>query len=256
MLQKNFPILEYDKNTNPLINPKKIINSIEGIFKNCTLCFFTRSIEQIIKEYPNKIIYNFIHTGINFPLYELDYKGSKIGLINAAMGSSIAAIQIEELSAIGIKKIISCGSCGVLTKELTVGHLIIPNIAIRDEGTSYHYIEPSREISVNEHILEIIEKKFIKEKIPYVIGKTWTTDAPFRETPEKIELRKNEGCITVEMELSANLAVSQYNNIEFGQILCSQDSLAGPEWDRRNYKTKEEIREALLKLTLDICLEL
>jgi uridine phosphorylase len=257
MLQKEFPILEFDEDRNAFIRPSNVIKSIDGVIEKCVLCFFSEAIEKILTEYPhNKISYNFKSEGINYPLYELDYKGEKVGLIQAAVGSPLAAGQIEELTTVGCKKLIACGMCGVLQKELAVGHLIIPIAAVRDEGTSYHYIKPSREITANERIVQVIENELSQKKIPYIKAKTWTTDAFFRETPQKIALRKNEGCVTVEMEASAYMAASQYNNVEFGQILGSGDSLAGEEWDKREYNKRADIREFLLRITLDTCLKM
>jgi len=256
MLQKEFPILEFDEDKNAFIRPSDLIQSIDGIPEKCVLCFFSEAIEKIIKEYSHKIIFHFKSEGINYPLYELEYKGEKITLIQAAVGAPMAAGQMEELTALGCKKFIVCGSCGVLQKELTVGHLIIPTSAVRDEGTSYHYVKPSREIIANKNIVEVIEKTLLEKKLPYIKAKTWTTDAFFRETPQKITQRKSEGCVTVEMETSTYIAVSQYNNVEFGQILYSGDSLAGEEWDRREYNKRTDIREYLLRITLDVCLNM
>jgi uridine phosphorylase len=92
----------------------------------------------------------------------------------------------------GCKKFIACGMCGVLQKELAVGHLIIPTSAVRDEGTSYHYVKPSREITADERIVKIIENTLVEKKIPYIKAKTWTTDAFYRETPRKIAQRKKK----------------------------------------------------------------
>ena len=142
--------------------------------------------------------------------------------------------------------------CGVLKKELAVGNLIIPIAAVRDEGTSYHYVKPSREIYANERIIKIIEDTFLEKNISYIKAKTWTTDAFFRETHKKVAQRKEEGCVTVEMETSAYIAASQFNNVEFGQILCSGDSLAGEEWDKREYNKRSDIREYVARLTLDV----
>jgi uridine phosphorylase len=256
MVQKEFPILEFDEDKNAFIRPSNIIKPIDGIAERCVLCFFSEAIEKILTEYPHKIVSYFKAEGTNYPLYELDYKNEKISLIQAGVGAPMAAAQIEEISAMGCKKFIACGMCGVLQKELTVGHLIIPISAVRDEGTSYHYVKPSREIIANEHIVQIIENKLQEEKIPYIKAKTWTTDAFYRETPAKIAQRKNEGCVAVEMETSAYIAVSQYNNVEFGQILCSGDSLAGEEWDKRNYNKRIDIREFVLRLTLDTCIKM
>jgi len=256
MLQKEFPILEFDTDINAFIRPSNLIQPIKNIPEKCVLCFFSEAIEKILMEYEHKIIFNFKSEGINYPLYELEYKGEKITLIQAAVGAPMAAGQIEELSALGCKKFIACGMCGVLQKELAVGHLIIPIAAIRDEGTSYHYVKPSREINANENIAKIIENTLLEKKLPYIKAKTWTTDAFYRETIEKVNLRKSEGCVTVEMETSAYIAVSQYNNVEFGQILCSGDSLAGEEWDKREYNKRSDIREFVLRLTLDVCLKM
>jgi uridine phosphorylase len=256
MLQKEFPILEFDEDKNVFIRPSITHKPIDGIPERCVLCFFSEAIEKILNEYPHKIISNFLLEGINYPLYEVEYKGEKIVLIQSAVGSPLAAGQIEELTAMGCKKFLACGMCGVLQKELAVGHLIIPTAAVRDEGTSYHYVKPSREIYVNERIVQVIENEKKKKNIPFIKAKTWTTDAFYRETPQKIALRKNEGCVTVEMETAAYIAVSQYNNVEFGQILCSGDSLAGEEWDRRNYNKRMDIREFTLRQTLDVCLKM
>jgi len=251
MVKKEFPILEFDGDKNAFIRPSNLIKPIDDITDRCVLCFFAEAIEKVIAEHPPKIISRFLSEGINYPLYELDYKGEKIALIQAAVGAPLAAAQIEELSAMGCKKFIACGMCGVLQKELAVGHLIIPTAAVRDEGTSYHYVEPAREIVANERIVQIIENTLLKKKIPYIKARTWTTDAFYRETPQKIAQRKAEGCVTVEMEASAYFAVSQYLNVEFGQILCSGDSLAGDEWDRRDYVRRIDIKEYVLGVTLD-----
>ena len=256
MIQKEFPILEFDADINAFIRPSNLIQPIENIPEKCVLCFFSEAIEKILMEYEHKIIFNFKSEGMNYPLYELEYKGEKITLIQAAVGAPMAAGQIEELSALGCKKFIACGMCGVLQKELAVGHLVIPITAIRDEGTSYHYIKPSREIAADERVIKIIEEELSFRKIPYIKAKTWTTDAFYRETIEKVNLRKSEGCITVEMETSAYIAASQYNNVEFGQILCSGDSLAGEKWDKREYNKRSDIREFVLRLTLDVCLKM
>jgi uridine phosphorylase len=255
MLYKEFPILEFDEDKNAVIRPSNLIKQ-KDVPERCILCFFSEEIEKILTEYPHKIVSNFISSGINYPLYELDYKGNKISIIQAAVGSPLAAGQIDELAALGCKKFIACGMCGVLQKELAVGHLIIPIAAVRDEGTSYHYVKPAREITANERIVQVIESTLQELKIPFIKAKTWTTDAFYRETPQKTAQRKEEGCVTVEMEASAYMAVSQYNNVEFGQILCAGDSLAGVEWDQREYVSRTDVREFVLRLTLDVCIKM
>ena len=251
MLKKEFPILEFDEDKDAFIKPSKVIKHIDAP-ERCVLCFFDGAIEKILSEYPNKVISHFIASSLRLPVYELDYKGERLALIQAGVGGPVAAAQIEELTAIGCRKFVVSGLCGVL-HDIPVGHLLIPTAAVRDEGTSYHYIEPSRELAADERIIHVIEDTLSENNVPYIKVKTWTTDAFYRETQKKIELRKSEGCDTVEMENSAYIAAARYNNVEFGQILCAGDSLAGEVWDTRGYNSRTERMEYVLRLTLEAC---
>lgn len=253
MLQKEFPILEFDKEKNALIRPYNGIQSAD-IADRCVLCFFGEVIDKVLEECSHKIVTHFIAGSVKLPIYELEYKDEKVMLLQAYVGAPGAAAQMDELTALGCRKFIACGGCGVLQKDIAVGHLIIPTAAVRDEGTSYHYVEPAREITANERIVKAIEKTLTEQSVPYIKAKTWTTDAIYRETPAKIKQRKSEGCVTVEMETAAYIAVSQYNDVDFGQILYAGDSLAGDEWDNRGWGTRTNLREFVLRIALDICI--
>ena len=110
------------------------------------------------------------------------------------LGAAGSAAFLEELIAYGFNKFIVCGGAGVLRKDIAVGHLIIPISAIRDEGVSYHYLAPAREIECNPEVVGKIEEDFNKYRIDYIKAKTWTTHSFYRETEKKMELRKSEGC--------------------------------------------------------------
>lgn len=254
-MKKEFPILEFDNNRSAVIEPHKIYAEID-IPKNAVLCFFNDVIERLKNEGKAKLIYNFTsEMGAN-PLYEVEYLGRKVALFNPGVGAPLAAGMFEEAIALGARKFIACGGAGVLDREIAVGHIIIPNCAIRDEGTSYHYLEPSREVSVNKFGIEAIEKVLLKHKCKYIIGKTWTTDAFFRETVGKVNQRKSEGCLTVEMECSAFCAVAEFRNVTFAQILYSGDLVDCDEWDTRDWNDRTEIREKILWFAMEACLEL
>jgi uridine phosphorylase len=256
VLKNEFPILEFDDDRNAFILPEKLIEPIAGISEKAVLCFFTDAIEKIISEYPAKIITHIRSESTYLPVHEIEYHGEKIVLVQALVGAPMAAAHIEELTALGCKKYVVCGGCGVLQDEIAVGHLIIPASAVRDEGTSYHYAPPSREISMSERAIQVIESVLNAKNAPYIKAKTWTTDAFYRETPAKIRRRKEEGCVTVEMEASAFFAVAKYLDVELGQILYAGDSLAGETWDGREWANRTDIREAVLKLSLDSACEL
>ncbi len=252
---REFPILEFDADRSAFIRPQNIIQPVD-VSERCVLCFFAEAIDKILTEHPHRIAAHFKSESIDFPLYELDYRGEKVALMQAGVGAPIAAAQIEELTAFGCRKFIACGGCGVLQKEIAVGHLILPTSAVRDEGTSYHYVKPTREIQADSRAIDVIEKVLLERGVPFIKAKTWTTDAFYRETAAKVRMRKEEGCVTVEMEASAYMAVSQYNNVEFGQILYAGDNLGGDVWDSRNFTSRVEIRGLVLSLALDACLRM
>ena len=255
MITKEFPILEFDIDKNPFIRPSHAVQPAD-VSDRCVLCFFDEAIEKVLKECPNKVVSHFVAGSVKIPIYEIEYKGGKVVLLQAYVGAPGAVAQVEELTALGCSKYIACGACGVLQKDIATGHLIIPTAAVRDEGTSYHYVEPSREIAANERIVKAIETTLTEQSIPYIKAKTWTTDAFYRETTGKIQQRISEGCVTVEMETSAYFAVSQYNDVDFGQILYAGDSLAGDEWDTRNYEDRVDERNLVLRIALDICMKI
>lgn len=166
----------------------------------------------------------------------------------------MAAGLLEETIAFGCRKFIACGGCGVLEKDITAGNLIVVSGAIRDEGVSHHYLPLDREVTANEVAVNLLVKILSKRGVPYRLGKTWTTDAPYRETPNKIAKRKEDGCLTVEMESAGMLAVAQFRDVILGQVLYGGDDLSGSEWDNCAGQSRDEIRESLFWLCADACL--
>ena len=131
------------------------------------------------------------------------------------------------------------GGSGCLNKDIAHGKIIIPTHAYRDEGTSYHYVKPADYIKINN--ASNVAKFMSSKNLPYVLGRTWTTDAFYRETENNIKKRKAEGCVSVEMECSAYQAVCNFRGLELYYFLTSGDLLDAPVWDRRvnqanNYK--------------------
>jgi uridine phosphorylase len=146
---------------------------------------------------------------------------------------------------------IAVGGAGTLVPDLTLGHVIVPTAAVRDEGTSYHYMPASREVPPTPTVVDAILATLTERDVPFVTGKTWTTDAIFRETREKAARRVAEGCICVEMEASAFFAVAQFRDVAFGQLLYAGDDLSGDVWDDRGWAGHATGREAIFRLAVD-----
>lgn len=168
------------------------------------------------------------------PVYKICYKNQEIAFYLSRVGAPACVVGFEEIVAMGAKKFVLFGSCGVLDDEKVKGRIIIPTFAVRDEGTSYHYIASSEEIEASADAIQILENVLKDCGYPYIKGKTWTSDAIYRETKAAINERRQEGCIAVEMECAAMLAVSQYRKIPFIQFLYGADNLSSEKWEIRD----------------------
>jgi uridine phosphorylase len=150
----------------------------------------------------------------------------------------------------GCRKFVFFGSCGVLDREIAEHALIVPAAAYRDEGTSYHYAPPGTfiDIPTAPRLAEI----FKELKLPHIRGKTWTTDAPFRETRGNVEKRKQAGCVTVEMECASIMAVARFRGVEAYQFLYAADNLDAAEWDARTLGSlPQDAGQAFLRIALE-----
>jgi purine-nucleoside phosphorylase len=154
-----------------------------------------------------------------------------ITLAGAGMSAPVAAMVLEVLIAFGARHIIGVGSCGSLDETLRIGHLVIPQNAIPDEGTSSHYPLPGKKIKASPRILKMIQSLCEVKAQTWACGKVWTTDALFRETPQKIKKAQQKKAIAVEMELSAFLKVGAFYGVEVGALLVVSDELFARQWN-------------------------
>lgn len=251
----DLPILEHEFLSESKLEPSKLIKP-RDVPEHCVISFFREVNQKIALEMQAKIaVANRWEDG-EHPIYEIERNGQRLAFFHPGVGAPIATGLLEEAIAFGCKKFIVCGGCGVLEKDLFVGKLIVVDAAVRDEGVSYHYVEPDREIRANQDVVNLMEAFMQERGIPFITGKTWTTDAPYRETQGMIDMRRNEGCLTVEMEAASLLAVAQFRNVLLGQFLYAGDDLSGENWDNRGWQSRKEVRESLFWLAADACLKL
>lgn len=170
----------------------------------------------------------------DWPIYEVIYNGKRFGFYKGRLGAPACVGAFEEVIAMGAKRIILLGNCGVLDKNIRDCGIIIPTRAIRDEGTSYHYAPAADYIDVNRKYISEFKSVCDQFGYPYVESTTWTTDAFFRETPQKIKTRKKMGAICVEMECAAMQAMCDFRCVEFFQFLYAGDNLDHSNWDPRS----------------------
>ncbi|MHA1988452.1 MAG: nucleoside phosphorylase [Promethearchaeota archaeon] len=214
--------------------------------KGVIFTFQSKLMTHIINNYVVKKIEN-----IHGDFYLLEQAQGNIGICgNFGIGAPSAAILLETLAAFGVKLFISIGTAGALQKDLKLGNIVVCNRAIRDEGTSYHYI-PGEKYShpsqgLNQKIKETIEQMGLE----FTSGTSWTTDAVFRETIKEIEHYKGEGVLTVDMEASAVFAVAQALNVDVGVMFTISDYLGDGEWKPFFHLTNEHL-QTLFKIAIN-----
>jgi uridine phosphorylase len=252
-----FPILEFDGEADAVIEPSKVIPPID-IPERCVLPIYHTVIARLLASSRLEHVTN-IHTAMGpLPVYKMRHDNAELAVAHPGLAAPLAAGVMEELIASGCRKFIACGSAGVLDSALSPGTVVVPSSAVRDEGTSYHYIEPAREIAADPRVVKIISSVLERHGVKYRVGKTWTTDAFYRETRPRVARRKSEGCLTVEMECAAFLAVSQFRAAVFGQILATGDDVSGVDWDPRDWNsaTHSDFWDKLFWLSVEACVAL
>ncbi|MBN1933840.1 MAG: nucleoside phosphorylase [Anaerolineae bacterium] len=250
-----YPILEFDPEREAIIEASRLLRPIEELPPYAVICFFGDVIAHFVEQGLAQEVYVMRSEMGPHPIYRLDLGlGSPVTLFHPGIGGPMAAAAIEQTIALGCRRFIACGGAGVLDRGIQVGHLVVPTSAVRDEGTSYHYLPPGREVEPTLEAVRAIEAVLAAHYVPYLKAKTWTTDAVFRETRARAAQRKAEGCLTVEMEAASMFAVAQFRDVPLGQILYGGDNLDADEWDKRGWQDRWSVRERLVSLAAEACL--
>jgi len=218
-----------DNQTEPLLTPEAIYGKHEKICDVCVITFSCKVMEWALRHLDCKQVTEIECCNGNRPVYLTEWKGRKVVFYMSLVSAPGAAACLEEaLCLTGCRNYVVFGSCGTLNGRLTDGKMIVPNQAYRDEGLSYHYIAADEYIEMREwrKVAAFLEEK----RVSYVTGRTWTTDAVYRETSGKAERLRKDGCIAVEMELAGMQAVCEYHGLALKAFLFASDCLGAEEW--------------------------
>lgn len=215
------------------------------------VCFKTELIDFVenskdFEEYSYALV-----CGEKIKIYKTEVAGKEVILYRTIMGGPATVGMMEELHSRGVQKFIIFGSCGELVQDLQKGAFIIPKEAYRDEGTSYHYVPNSDFIEVPT--ASKLAKIFDENNIKYELTKTWTTDAIYKETKNKLKDRVAKGCKVVDMECASIMAFASNRGLEAYQFLYTDDTLADENW---NLKTMKDDRSFMLKECLKIAFKI
>ncbi len=250
MSSHEFPLMEFDSSRDAVVDPAVAITPFD-VPESFVLCFFQDAIDRLVAEHGGAEIGTLGSEMGSYPIFEIDYGGQRLGVALAGVGAPLAAGWLEELIALGARRFVVAGGAGALVPDLALGHVVVPDAALRDEGTSHHYAPASRVIHPTADALSAIVGTLEGNEIPYVLGLTWTTDAFYRETRAKVERRVAEGCLTVEMEAAALFAVARFRRVSLGQLLYAGDDLSGDIWDPRGWTRHTTGRDLLIRLAAE-----
>jgi uridine phosphorylase len=253
---RTVPILEFDPDTSALIEPGHVAAPLEGLPTAAVICFFAEVVDEACGDGRAEVAVEMGWELPHHPLYVLDVgEGRRVAVFSPGTGAPLATMFFEDAIAHGCRNFVACGGAGALVPGLALGHVVVPDAAVRDEGTSFHYMAAGREVAADPGAVAVAVSVLERHGVPHTVGKTWSTDAPYRETVGRIERRRAEGCITVEMEAAAFMAVAAHRGVRFAQYLYAGDDLSGEAWDHRSWQTTAA-RRALFDLALEACLEL
>lgn len=160
-------------------------------------------------------------------------------------GSPNAVLYVEELFALGARRFIVVGMAGSLQPAARVGSLVVCTKALRDEGTSHHYVKSGTFAHPSRPLVAKLQATLDRHHVPYERGPTWTTDAPYRETLAEVRQYRRAGILTVEMEAAAILAVTRSLGSEGAALFVISDHLDERGWEPRFHDSRRRLRDAL-----------
>lgn len=228
----------YDE-SEALINPSSFYKPMKIAAKKCIVTFSGKAFRAILKRIKCTREAETGTANGAIPIYSFIHNGEKILIYLSPIGSAIAGTVMDEVNYItGATHFIVFGSCGSLQHDLTKGNVIVPSHAYRDEGFSYHLAPPADYIDVVNS--GKVSKILHDSGIPTIIGKTWTTDAIYRETVNNCNKRRAEGCISVEMECAGLQAICDYRKLHLYMFLFEGDILESGNWNNLILGSEEE----------------
>jgi uridine phosphorylase len=253
------PLLEFDPDPSAFIEPAAVTGGtarVRGAPAAAVACFFQEVIAAECIGTGARVLATLTAEHGKHPIYVIEREGREIAVFHPGVGAPLAVGFLEEVLSLGVRTVVACGGAGVIHPGFDRSQVLLVSSAVRDEGTSYHYQPPSREMAADPAALACVGAVLEGRGVPFTTGKTWTTDALYRETRGRIARRVAEGCVTVEMEASAFLAVAAFCRVRFAQLLYGGDDVSGERWNSMRWRHNHSVRNRLFDVALDAALAL
>lgn len=216
---------------------------------SAVLCLYKGVMKRFVWKYPSQPV-----TGFQGDVFLLRRTNKRVGVLgNFGIGAPALTSIAEEMIAWGAKRVVIMSLAGGLQPDLEPGSIVVCDRAIRDEGTSYHYLAPERDVEASAALITVISRALQKRGLAHSIGATWSTDAPYRETYEEAKQFQEEGIKAVDMESAGLFAAAQVRGIEAASVFVIGDSLSNPQWSAPPDMRALHVRlEILLDVLIDV----
>jgi len=193
------------------------------------LAFVKTDLDYLIRLFPNQKAQSYNQGFFRFFKFSFDHQAG-ITLAGPLLGAPQAVMAMEKLIALGGRRFWALGWCGSLQPEIKIGDCIVPTRAVCEEGTSAHYPILQANPETDPELGACLADTLRAGQVACYQGPVWTTDAPYRETPLKIETYRQKGVLAVEMEMSALITLALFRAVQVAGLLVVSDELAGLKW--------------------------
>jgi purine-nucleoside phosphorylase len=194
--------------------------------RSAVLCLYKGAMRRFGWTHPSRRAHGFLGD-----VYLLKRTQGRVAVLgNFGIGAPAITSIADELMAWGVKHLAILSLAGGLQPGLAPGSIVIADRAIRDEGTSYHYLPPGKDVQASSSLVSAISAALHMRGLPVTVGAVWSTDAPYRETREEADFYRGEGVQAVDMESAGLFAAAQVRGAQATSVFVIGDSLAGPRW--------------------------
>jgi uridine phosphorylase len=182
-------------------------------------------------------------------MFAMELEGVTCGIIARTIGGPYAVLIAEQLHSAGAGLIVGLTSAGRLNPHLRLPSLVVASSAIRDEGTSYHYLPPARQVACPTQVVSLLERELRATGRAVRAGKVWTTDAPYRETKDQIEKWTAEGALAVEMQAASLFAFGTARHASVACVAMVSNAVdhPGEQFDTGSHQDGLRILEAIAR---------
>jgi uridine phosphorylase len=151
-------------------------------------------------------------------MFAIESEGVPLGIVPRTIGGPYAVLIAKQLAAAGVRLILGLTSAGRVSPSISIPSFVVATEAVRDEGTSFHYLPPSPRVTATRAVIPHLEAELRFRGFPVSKGPVWTTDAPYRETRPQLSRYADEGILAVEMQAASLFAFSAARKVPVGVV--------------------------------------